>query len=77
MQPPSQLIIYFRQSIEESYPGLCDILAATIRFDLNGQIVVLDASKVGQFNRMVDKFMIDNVAFVNVRLHFSRTSENS
>ena len=55
-----------RISIEESYPGLCTLLTETVDIRSDGQTVIKDISKLSDFNRIVEKYSKENLAFVTV-----------
>ena len=54
--------------LEHAYPGLCNLLQDTIHFQSDGHIIILDASKMLQFKKIIDKFVSDNLAFVTINV---------
>jgi hypothetical protein len=61
-------IFFHRASLEGKYPGLCGLLSAALEYLPDGRAVVRDRRLLRQFNRRLDDYVEDNVAFATVAL---------
>jgi len=57
-----------RRSIDEAYPGLCDLLGQTLRHSFDGQLDIADISNLLLFNQMLQMFVAENLAFVTLSI---------
>ena len=53
-----------RRSIDEAYPGLCDLLS----HGSDGQLDFVDISNLFRFNQILQLFMAENLAFVTLSI---------
>jgi hypothetical protein len=57
-----------RRSIDEAYPGLCDLLGQTLRRGSEEASNIVDISNLFRFNQMLEMFMAENLAFVTLSI---------